>query len=97
MVAAANILFFVFVGLALSGGLLPLFYSLPTTLKIALVFPIVALVATLYHLYTTYVVWRDGLFEGVWPRIRHSIVAFFAVWMLSFYFNWNLIGFNYLT
>lgn len=97
LVAVANILFFVFAGLALSGGLLPLFYSLPLTLKIALVFPIVAVIATLYQVYTTFLVWRDGLFEGVWPRIRHSVVAVCALWMLTFYYNWNLIGFNYFT
>lgn len=96
-VAGANILFFVFVGITLMGGMLPLFYSIPGTLKFALVFPIVAILATLYHLYTTFVVWRDSLFEGVWARVRHSIVAFSAVLMITFYHTWNLVGFNYFS
>ncbi|WP_417452105.1 serine hydrolase domain-containing protein [Kordiimonas sp.] len=97
LVAGANILFFVFVGLTISGGMQALFYAIPGTLKVALVFPIIALLATLYHLYTTFLVWRDGLFEGLWPRIRHSIVALFAVLMVCFYHTWNLIGFNYFS
>ena len=97
LVAVVNILFFVFAGLGVSAGIPALLYSVPLALKIALVFPIIAVAATLYHLYMTYLVWRDGLFEGVWPRIRHSVVAFCALWMLSFYYTWNLIGFNYLT
>lgn len=96
-VATANLLFFVFAGVALSAGLVPLLYELPLTLKIALVFPLIALVATIYLLYSTVRVWRDGLFEGVWPRIRHTVVAFFAVWMITFYYNWNLLGFNYFS
>lgn len=97
VVAGANILFFVFIGITLMGGMQQLFYSIPGTLKFALVFPIVALLATLYHLYTTFLVWRNGLFEGVWPRIRHSLMAFFAVLMIAFYHSWNLIGFNYFA
>jgi CubicO group peptidase (beta-lactamase class C family) len=97
LVAAANILFFVFIGIVLAGGMQPLFYSVPGTLKFAFVFPVIALLATLYHLYTTFLVWRDGLFEGVWPRIRHTIVAVFALWILTFYHAWNLIGFNYFA
>ncbi len=96
-VSFANILFFVFIGLTLAGGMQALFYSIPGTLKLALVFPILALLATLYHLYTTFEIWRDGGFEGVWPRIRHTIVAFFAVLMVCFYYTWNLIGFNYFA
>ena len=96
LVSAANILFFVFIGIVLAGGMQPLFYSIPGTLKFAFVFPIIAVLATLYHLYTTFLVWRDGLFEGVWPRVRHTIVAVAAVWILTFYYAWNLIGFNYI-
>lgn len=97
LVSAANILFFVFIGITLAGGLQPLFYSIPGTLKFAFVFPIIALLATLYHLYTTFLVWRDGLFEGVWARVRHTIVALAAIWILTFYQAWNLIGFNYFA
>jgi CubicO group peptidase (beta-lactamase class C family) len=97
LVAAANILFFVFIGIVLAGGMQPLFYSVPGMLKFAFVFPIIAVLATLYHLYTTFLVWRDGLFEGVWPRIRHTIVAVFALWILTFYCTWNLLGFNYFA
>ncbi|WP_020397914.1 serine hydrolase domain-containing protein [Kordiimonas gwangyangensis] len=97
LVSAANILFFVFIGITLAGGMQPLFYSIPGTLKFAFVFPIIAVLATLYHLYTTFLVWRDGLFEGVWARVRHTIVALAAVWILTFYQAWNLIGFNYFA
>ena len=97
VVAVATIVFFVFATLGVSAGMPALLYGIPAALKIALVFPIFAVAATLVHLYTTYRVWRYGLFESVWRRVRHTIVAVCAVWMLSFYYTWNLIGFNYLT
>ena len=95
-VAGANLLLFIFLGVGLLGGVLPLYYSIPLAIKIALVFPIIAVFAVGYHLYTTYLVWQQGAFEGPWARVRHTLISLFGLWMLTFYYTWNFIGFNYL-
>lgn len=95
-IAGTNLLFFTFVGFGLQGGILSLYYAIPLPIKVALIFPIIAVFAVGYHLYTTYKVWQQGAFENRWARVRHTLVSLFGLWMLTFYYTWNFIGFNYL-
>jgi len=97
LVAGSTLLFFVLEAMALSVGTNALLFELPALLKFALIFPILGLLATLYHVYMAVVIWREKLYAGRWPRIRHSVVSFFGIFMIWFYSHWNLLGFNYLS
>jgi hypothetical protein len=66
-------------------------------LKLSFIFPILATVAAIYHLYQATRVWRESLFRGVWARIRYSIVTLAALSLGWFYFHWHLLGFNYYS
>jgi len=97
-VAVSSLLFFVLVTSAVSAaGAVGLLFELPFLIKFALIFPIMGLFATIYQAYMCVVIWRDKLYAGRWPRIRHSVVSFCGIFMVWFYFNWNLLGFNYLN
>lgn len=96
-VAGFALLFFVLEAVALSAGANALLFELPALLKFALIFPILGTFATLYHVYMAVVIWREDLYDGRWPRIRHSVVSFFGIFTVWFYFHWNLLGFNYLS
>lgn len=94
-VASFNLLFLIIFTLGLSAGIDELIYAIPTTLKVSLIFPILALIATLYHLYYTTQVWQRSLLNGIWARLRYSVVSGCAVFMVWFYYYWNLFGFQY--
>jgi len=97
LVAVFNIPFFVLMAIGASGGILALMYAVPTAIKLALVFPILATVAALYHLYQSTRVWREPVFGGVVARVGYSIVTLAALALSWFYFHWNLLGFNYYS
>ncbi len=71
--------------------------QIPPLFKLWLVFPILATLATGWLLYQALFVWRDGLLAGAFARIRYSIVCLCALFMVWFYYYWNLLGFNYLA
>ncbi|MEM8560957.1 MAG: serine hydrolase domain-containing protein [Pseudomonadota bacterium] len=97
LVAVANLLF---VGVAISVVAtyqMELFIGLPFVFKAMLVLPIVAFAAGIYHAYRLIGVWKDGLFNGVWSRVRFSFVTLAALAMCWFYYFWNILGFQYLA
>ncbi len=96
-VAVANYLFFIFASVGVSGGLISLMYNLPITLKIALFFPMLATLAALYHVYCAVQVWRQSALVSAWARVRYSLVTVCALFMVWFYYYWNLLGFNYFS
>jgi hypothetical protein len=95
-VALFNVVFFVLFGLAMRDQQ-ALMYEIPLFLKIALVFPILAAFAAVYHVYQLLNVWRHGLLRSVWTRMRYGVITFCAVFMVWFYYYWNFLGFNYFT
>lgn len=95
--AVCTLAFFALVGIGVSGGLDALFYSLPTTIKASLIFPLLLVPVVLIHLYLSIQVWRQGLLQGRWPRIRHTLVSFVGLLGIWFYNQWSLLGFNYFT
>lgn len=97
LVAVFNIPFFVLMVIGASGGLAALMYAVPTPIKMALVFPILATAAALYHLYQSSRVWRIPLFGGVAARVGYSIVTLAALALAWFYWHWNLLGFQYYS
>ncbi|GAB3282280.1 serine hydrolase domain-containing protein [Parahaliea aestuarii] len=95
--AVCTVAFFGLVGLGLSSGLDTFYFAIAGTIKAALVFPLLLVPITLFHIYQSAQVWRQGLFAGYWPRVRHSLVSLVGLLAIWFYFYWNLIGFNYMT
>jgi len=68
---------------------------IPTLFTVWLVFPIIATLASLYLLYQTALVWKNGLLSGVFMRLRYTVVCFCALFMAWFYYFWRILGFNY--
>jgi len=95
LLSASNLLFLIVAAIALVTAR-DLMYELPWLFKFSLVFPIIAFLATIYHVYQSVLKWRSG--EGsVWSRLRFSIVSFCGVMMIWIYNYWNFLGFNYFT
>ena len=95
-VAASNLLFLVVAMLVVSTYGMELFNGLPFVFKAMLVLPIIAFAAGLYHAYKFVTVWKDGLLNSVWARLRYSVVTICALFMCWFYYFWNILGFQYL-
>lgn len=95
LVAAVHLLTLATGVVALMVTMEQMFVGIPLALKLWLWLPIIATLVSLYLLYTTVTVWRQGLFTGVGARLRFSAVTLFALAMSWFYFYWNLLGFNY--
>ena len=70
--------------------------GIPSLFKFWLVFPIVASLASLYLLFQGVVVWKDGLLAGIFERSRYTLVTACSLFMVWFYYYWNILGFNYL-
>ncbi len=96
-VAVTNFLFVIFASIGVSGGMIALMYELPITLKFALIFPMLATLAALYHVYCSVQVWRQGVLVNSWARVRYSLVSLCALFMVWFYHYWNLLGFHYFS
>ena len=73
-----------------------LFSGLTMLFKAWLVLPIIATLVTLYFVYKTVVVWKDGLLASAWARVRYSIVTLSALFAAWFYWYWNILGFQYM-
>ena len=96
-VAVTNSLFVIFASIGVSGGMIALMYELTATLKFSLIFPMLATLAALYHVYCSVQVWRQGVLVNSWARVRYSLVSLCALFMVWFYHYWNLLGFNYFS
>jgi CubicO group peptidase (beta-lactamase class C family) len=94
--AAANLLVVISGVVVLSIVRDTLFTGIPPLFKAWLVAPIIAAAAGLYLLVRTVLVWRNGLLTGNWARARLTIVTACALFMVWFYYYWNILGFRYL-
>ncbi len=95
--AAAHWLVFIVGGVVLSIVMDQLFSGIPTLFKLWLVLPVIATLAGLYLLFKLFVVWKQGLLGGMWPRVRYTIVALSSLFLCWFYYFWNIIGWQYHT
>ena len=95
-VSVSNLMFFVLLMVLLLTAT-DLNHEVPSMLSVVLIFPIIALLATAYHLYQSTVVWRCRLGSSVWSRIRFSTVTLCGLMMVWLYGYWNFIGFNYYS
>ncbi len=72
-----------------------LFVGIPLIFKLWLWLPILTSLVTLWLLYTVARAWQGGLLGGVFARLRLTVVAAAALFMVWFYYYWNILGFNY--
>ena len=94
--AGLNLGFFIFGIIALtidgdtlgSEGITPL-------MKFWLLFPILATITGGYQIYQSVIVWKNN-YWGNWKKIRFSIISLCCLFMIWFYYYWNILGFNYL-
>jgi CubicO group peptidase (beta-lactamase class C family) len=94
--AGLNLGFFIFGIIALtvdgdtlgSEGITPL-------MKFWLLFPILATITGSYQIYQSVIVWKNN-YWGNWKKIRFSIISLCCLFMIWFYYYWNILGFNYL-
>lgn len=96
MILAFSNLAFVFLSITSLITARSLFYEFPLLLKFSLIFPIIALIATVYHIYRAANIWRHKI-GSIWSRIHYSFISVCGVMMIWFYNYWNLLGFNYFT
>ena len=94
--AGLNLGFFIFgiISLTVDGdklfseGITPL-------MKFWLLFPILATIAGGYQMYQSVIVWKNN-YWSMWKKIRFSIISLCCLFMIWFYYYWNILGFNYL-
>lgn len=92
-VACSNVLFVIVLIISVvTSDNLP--HEIPWLLRFSFVFPILALIATIYQVYRNIALWH--LSAGTLGfRLRNTIVSLCSVVMIMFYEYWNLLGFNY--
>ncbi len=95
LAAVAHLLVFVVGAAVLSAVSSRLSSEVPMAFKAWLVLPILATLAGLYLALRGGLVWKDGLFSGVWARVRFSVVALSGLFLCWFYWFWNILGFQY--
>ena len=59
--------------------------------------PIIAMLAGFYHIYNAVLVWKNGLLDGNFSRVRYTFVAGGSLFMCWFYYFWNIAGFKYYS
>lgn len=74
-----------------------LFSQIPTLFKLWLIMPMIATIACVWLLFKLFVVWKDGLLASLWARLRYTVVALSGLFMIWFYWFWNILGFQYLA
>lgn len=74
-----------------------MYSEIPLLLKLWLVLPIIAVLAGIFLLLRTISVWKGGLLGGTWARLRFTLVTLSALFMVWFYWFWNILGFQYLA
>ncbi|MCQ8876978.1 beta-lactamase family protein [Pseudoalteromonas shioyasakiensis] len=93
--AMMNILFFVFLFITLSSGVDDMVFKIPLGMKIALCFALLATAAVIVQLRYLLVVWQQKAFKNTLARVRYSLVTLSGLYMVWFFYYWNLLGFNY--
>ncbi|WP_165776863.1 serine hydrolase domain-containing protein [Paremcibacter congregatus] len=74
-----------------------MFSEIQVLFKVWLIMPFLVVLAGIYHMYQMVLVWKIGLYNGIWTRIRYSLITFSAMFMAWFYYFWNLLGFHYFS
>ncbi len=86
--------FAILIGTALTVSIDDLLYGIPTSLYVALAFPLLAIPLTLGVVVFAVRAWREQYWTR-YQRIQYSLIALFAVgflWSLNY---WNLVGYHF--
>lgn len=95
LVAVTNLAFAGLIIYAMPQGS-ALFGEAKGLLVVTLIFPILAVLAALYHLYQTVRVWQANTGSAL-SRVSYSVVTLCALFAAWFYYYWNILGFNYFS
>jgi CubicO group peptidase (beta-lactamase class C family) len=74
-----------------------MYSEIPMLLKLWLALPIIAVLAGIFLLLRMFGVWKSGLLGGTFARLRYTFVSLGALFMIWFYWFWNILGFQYLA
>jgi hypothetical protein len=88
------LLFLISIALILSGGFVNLIYKIPTSLKLALTFPLLAIPFALFAAWLAVGIWR----ARVWTfgaRLHYSLAAVAVLAFLIVLNYWNLLGYRF--
>lgn len=78
---------------ALAGGIDELIYALPTSIYVALTFPLLAIPVTLLVAWAAVQAWRGGWWTR-YGRIQYTVIALASVAFLWSLHYWNLVGYR---
>lgn len=95
MVALANLLYISLFALRQKFTDQQSLQELSPVMGYSVLFPVVTMLAVIYHGYFTILVWRLSWFSSVWRRLLYSSIALAGLFMLWFYYYWQLWGFQY--
>lgn len=92
--AACFFLTFLFLGVALASNMATLGGQIPTSLKVALVMPIIFVLSTILLIVAAIQMWR-GSYWGPGRRIHFTLVTLAAISVCLFFVQWNLLGWRF--
>ena len=88
------LLFIIAIALILSGGFVNLIYKIPTSLYVALTFPLLAIPFALLAAWFTVRVWRARAWT-FGARLHYSLAAVAVLAFLIMLNYWNLLGYRF--
>jgi CubicO group peptidase (beta-lactamase class C family) len=88
------LLFLIAIGLILAGGFENLIYKIPTSLYVALTFPLLAIPFALLAAWFAVGVWRSGTWS-FGARLHYSLAAVAVLAFLVVLNYWNLLGYRF--
>jgi hypothetical protein len=88
------LLFIAAIGLVLAGGFENLIYKIPTSLYVALTFPLLAIPFALLAAWFAVGVWRSGTWT-LGSRLHYSLAAVAVLAFLVVLNYWNLLGYRF--
>jgi len=91
---ALLLIFLIAIGLILAGGLENLIYKIPTSLYVALTFPLLAIPFALLAGWFAVSAWRSGTWT-LGTRLHYSLAAVFVLLFLVVLNYWNLLGYRF--
>lgn len=92
--AAWFFLTFIIIGVVIASNASSLGAAIPTSLKVALVMPIIFVLLTLLLIVAAVQVWRRS-YWGAGRRVHFTLIALAAVVVCLFFNQWNLLGWRF--
>jgi CubicO group peptidase (beta-lactamase class C family) len=93
-VAGVNLLYLIFAAIIVASFGVKLYEGIPAIFGVNQILTIVALLLTVVMVWFTVKVWKDGYWR-LGRRIHYSLVTLASVYMMLFYYYWNILGWQY--